>query len=146
MINSNFPVAKKKDLSVQGRYENIKTVCDFVTDGAKQVGMSDSDVFHIELACDEACTNVIEHAYCGEGKGEIFVSWEATADHFIVIIQDNGRPFEPKKIPTPPDEPASFENLKIGGLGLHFMKKLMDDVDFKFDSSGNTLIMKKERH
>lgn len=145
MIRTESHVGKQKNLSVSGRYENIKAVCDFVADGARECGLPDGDVFHIELACDEACTNVIEHAYRGEGEGEIHVSWEATADQFIIVIRDNGRPFEPKNIPAPPDQPESFENLKIGGLGLHFMKKLMDEVAFRFDNNGNTLVMKKDR-
>lgn len=138
-------MGEKNELSVAGRYENIRKVCDFVADGAKASGLPDSAVFHIELACDEACTNVIEHAYQGENKGEIVVSWETTPQQFVVEVCDNGRPFEPTTVPAPPDKPDGVEELKIGGLGLHFMKKLMDDISFRFENNGNILTMKKNR-
>jgi serine/threonine-protein kinase RsbW len=144
----------KNVLTVPGRYEKIKSVCDFVSAGAKQSGLKDSAIFHIELACDEACTNVIEHAYGGENKGNIVISWEKDDSQFVITIQDNGRPFNPNNVPKPtmppaPNDPNFSEeevvnSLKIGGLGIHFMRNLMDNVQFKFDEKrGNTLIMTK---
>lgn len=145
----------KHVLTVSGRYDQIKSVCDFVSAGAKQSGLNESAIFHIELACDEACTNIIEHAYDGEGQGNIWVHWEKTNDQFVITIRDNGRPFDPQKVPeptTPPtlDNPNFSEedvlkSLKVGGLGIHFMRKLMDNVQFSFDKkTGNTLIMIKK--
>ena len=65
-------------------------------------------------------------------------------DLFIITVNDNGRRFEPDQIPTPPTT-DNIENIKIGGLGIHFMRQLMDDVSFSFDpQTGNELIMKKK--
>jgi serine/threonine-protein kinase RsbW len=147
-------MGNKHDLTVPGRYEQIKKACAFVADGAAQAGMVEADIFHIELACDEACTNIIEHAYGGEDKGDIIISWEADDRSFTIMIRDNGRSFDPNDVPEPPipPEPDSpdfsedklVENLKIGGLGIYFMRKLMDEVTYHFDNaSGNTLIMVK---
>ena len=101
-------------------------------------------VFHIELACDEACTNVIEHAYGGEDNGSITVSWQVEADMFVITISDNGRAFDVEQIPAIPDT-DNIENIKIGGLGIHFMRQLMDDVKFSIAApTGNKLVMKKK--
>lgn len=132
-------------LTVSGLYKNIKVICDFVANGARKSGLSDTDVFHIELACDEACTNIVEHAYGKDRKGDIRVQWELSPSQFIIKLHDNGRSFKPERVPKPPKQPIEPDNLKIGGLGLHFMKKLMDEVDFTFDDAGNTLTMKKNR-
>lgn len=145
----------KHVLTVPGRYEQIKPVCDFVADGAMQAGLKDAAIFHIELACDEACTNIIEHGYGGENLGSIRVSWEKVNNSFVITIRDNGHPFNPDTIPEPvmppkPDDPAFSEedvvnSLKVGGLGIHFMRKLMDEVRFQFDkATGNTLVMIKK--
>ena len=137
-------MGKKHVLTVPGSYDEIKTICQFVTQGAAEAGMDETAVFHIELACDEACTNVIEHAYGGESDGDIRVSWQVVGDMFVISVNDNGRQFEPAQIPSPTTI-DSIENIKIGGLGIHFMRKLMDDVSFSFDpQTGNELIMKKK--
>lgn len=138
-------MSKKNQLTVSGCYANIKVICDFVVEGANQSGLLQSEIFHIELACDEACCNIIEHAYGGDCKGDINVAWQATDTYFIVILKDNGRPFDPDNIPKPPKQPENLEDIKVGGLGLHFIHNLMDEVEFKFDNTGNVLIMKKMR-
>lgn len=145
----------KHVLNVSGRYDQIKAVCDFVSTGAKQSGLNEAAIFHIELACDEACTNIIEHGYGNENKGNIIVSWEKESDQFVITLRDNGRPFNPNNVPEPkmppkPEDPGFSEeevvnSLKIGGLGIHFMRKLMDDIQYHFDEkTGNTLIMIKK--
>ncbi|MFQ5436664.1 MAG: ATP-binding protein [Anaerolineae bacterium] len=137
-------MGKQNVLTTLGRFSEIKRLCQFVTAGAAQAGLSKKEIFHIELACDEACTNIIEHAYGGEDKGSIRVMWTAKDDKFIVSIHDNGRAFQPEKVTTPekPD-PDRVEKMKIGGLGIHFMRQLMDKVIYEFNSDGNTLTMIK---
>lgn len=127
-----------------------------MADGAEKVGLNETDVFHVELACDEACTNIIEHAYGGEDRGKIRISWQLIDDDFTITIHDNGRSFDPQNIPAPPlsDQPDEtplsdseiIGSLQVGGLGIHFMRKLMDEVHFQFDQKkGNTLILIKKR-
>jgi serine/threonine-protein kinase RsbW len=143
-------MGEKHTLNIPGRYEKIQQVCQFVAQGAAEAGLDDSSIFHIEMACDEACTNVIEHAYGGEDVGEIEVSWQIAGNQFVVTIHDHGRAFDPTQIPSPlpSTDPnlteAEFMNsVRVGGLGIHFMRKLMDDVAFQFDTTGNTLTLRK---
>ncbi len=135
-------------LTVPGRYEEIQKVCQFMADGAAASGLDQTAVFHIELACDEACTNVIEHAYGGEDRGEITVSWQLDGRSFIIRVHDHGRSFNPDTVPVPtlPPDASEPENVKVGGLGIHFMRQLMDEVRFAFDDeSGNTLTLVKKK-
>ncbi len=144
----------KHVLTVPGRYEEIQKICQFVAEGAAESGLDETAVFHIELACDEACTNIIEHAYGGEDKGEINISWQLKDSTFTITLHDNGRSFNPEAVPqpalppTPPDSASSpdIDNVKVGGLGIHFMRQLMDDVQFDFDEKeGNTLVLVKNK-
>lgn len=145
-------MGQKQVLTTPGRYKQIQKICQFIIQGARQAGMDDTTIFHIELACDEACTNIIEHAYGGEGLGDIVASYEVQETQFVIILQDHGRSFDPASVPQPSlttnltsDNP--LENIQIGGLGLHFMRKLMDEVHFHSDKQeGNTLIMTKKRN
>ena len=133
------------------RYETIVSICEFVRVGAEAAGFSEDEQFRVELACDEACANIIDHAYGGENKGKITVRVETVGDRLIITLHDTGRAFKPHLIPKP-DRPlqiktdADLERLQAGGLGLHFMRTIMDDVQFFFDASkGNTLIMEKKK-
>lgn len=138
----------KHVLTVPGRYEEIQKICQFVADGAVESGLNETAVFHIELACDEACTNIIEHAYGGEDKGDINISWQLKDAAFTITFHDNGRSFDPDAVPKPtlPPTPPDIDNVKVGGLGIHFMRQLMDDVHFDFDEKeGNTLVLVKNK-
>jgi serine/threonine-protein kinase RsbW len=136
-------------LEVAGKYSEIRSVCSFVAEGAKDSGLDESAVFHVELACDEACSNIIEHGYGAEGAGPIEVSWQVEGNLFRITIRDNGRAFKPEDIQEPaidlgPVAGVAEKDLKVGGLGIHFMRKLMDEVHFHSDQDkGNTLIMVK---
>jgi serine/threonine-protein kinase RsbW len=138
-----------KALTIPGRYDKIQQACQFVAQGAVQAGLDDTAVFHVELACDEACTNVIEHAYAGEDTGDILVSWEVQGDRFIITIRDHGRAFDPADVPLPPTVEVELKGddhqtlPRVGGLGIHFMRKLMDEVQYHFDAGGNTLTLVK---
>lgn len=139
-------MGQKRKLIVPGRYDKIRNICDFVGEGAREAGFGDDGIFQVQLACDEACTNIIEHTYGGEGEGEITVTWKVGNEHFTVIIKDNGDRFDPTDIPPPPVPPELKEehDLQVGGLGVFFMRKLMDRVAFAYEEgAGNILTMSK---
>jgi serine/threonine-protein kinase RsbW len=100
-----------------------------------------SGAYEVQTAVDEACTNIINYAYAGKG-GMITITCELHDSDFVVTISDNGKQFDPIKVP-PPDLESGLNERKIGGLGIYFMKKLMDDVSYSFDKNGNTLVMRK---
>ena len=143
-------MSQDTQLTVPGRYDQIRLICEFVAEGARLANFDDKTIFHIELACDEACTNIIEHAYEGEDREDITISWEINDHEFVIVLTDTGQPFDPEGVPEPPapdtmEGLTRLDDLKVGGLGLHFMKKLMDDVRFAFaGEKGNRLTMIKQ--
>ncbi len=136
-------------ITIAGQYEQVQTACQFVAQGAREAGLDEQAVFHVELCCDEACTNIIEHGYGGENIGDISLSYHIENRSFVIVIRDEGRSFQPESILPPQSVSAknpkdAAKNLQIGGLGIHFMRELMDDVQFVFDhQKGNKLIMTK---
>lgn len=148
-------MTKRRTLIVPGRFGEIKELCEFVAAGAADAGLGEEAIFQFELCCDEAATNIIEHAYGGEGVGVIVCTYEVSAGAFTVTLHDNGRPFDPEAVKPPPvfDSAAAqtpgevSDRLQVGGLGLHFIRNLMDEVHFTFDQErGNTLTMVKKRN
>ena len=124
------------------RGDQLAVIGDFVTEVARQAGLGARAVYHVQAAVDEACANIIYHAYDFEGQGQIEVCCERTADDFVVTITDQGRPFDPASVPAP-DVNAALDDRKEGGLGLYLMQQLMDEVEHEFRQSSNVLTMTK---
>jgi serine/threonine-protein kinase RsbW len=126
-----------------GRYENLEKICDLVTEQATRAGFDDSAVYAIQTAVDEACSNIIEHAYQGEGRGLIDVTISNETGCLTIRLIDQGLPFNPDSIPEP-DIHASLDQRDNHGLGMFFMHKLMDRINFEFSpDTGNILTMVK---
>jgi len=129
----------------QGRYSSLEAISRFVSQAAQEAGFDSSQIYAIVLAVDEACTNIIEHAYGGEGQGEIQCSYEITDDGLRIELHDWGRDFNPDIVPEP-DFDVPLEKLQTRGAGLYFMRNLMDEVHFQFGGNdGNVLVMVKQK-
>jgi anti-sigma regulatory factor (Ser/Thr protein kinase) len=133
-----------RTLIVPGRYDRLEQVCQFVAEAAAHAGLDESESNHCQLAVDEACTNIIEHGYGGEGKGEIRLTCDAAPGELTITLQDTAQPFDPSHVPEP-DLSAPLDELRIGGLGLYFMRQVMDAVEFSYESGGNTLVLIKRK-
>jgi len=128
-----------------GRFESLAAIGEFVTRAAEAAGLNERAVYAVQMAVDEACSNIVEHAYGGEGRGDIECTCRVSDDGLYVILRDRGRPFDPAGVP-PPDLDVGLEERDVGGLGLYFIRRLMDEVHFEFrPSSGNTLTLVKRR-
>lgn len=128
-----------------GKFDSLIEISEFVTQAAGDVGLSEESVYAVEMAVDEACTNIIEHAYGGEGRGDIECTCQINGNKLTVTLQDCGRPFDPSSVPEP-DVNAPLQDRQEGGLGLYLMHRLMDEVHFEFTpDSGNVLTMVKRK-
>ena len=127
-----------------GSYASLHPIREFVVKAARQAGFDEAGVYSVELAVDEACSNIIEHAYGGESKGDIRCTYQISAESLTIILKDRGKRFNPETVPDP-DFSAQLENLKAGGAGLFLMRRMMDEVTFEFNENGNILTMVKYR-
>jgi serine/threonine-protein kinase RsbW len=125
-----------------GRYESLAKVAEFVRIEARVAGLTFKDIFELETAVDEAVSNIIEHAYGGEGIGEIVCTCNQIENGIQVILEDYGQPFDPSCVPLP-DLNAELKNRKNNGLGYFLMCQLMDDVRFEFTAKSNRLTLTK---
>ncbi len=91
------------------------------------------DLDDIGLAIDEACTNVITHSYMEEqGQGVIKVEYALERDRIKIVIVDEGQKgqnFNPDDL-SPVDKEEYLKTLSRGGLGVHIIKKIMDEVEY----------------
>jgi anti-sigma regulatory factor (Ser/Thr protein kinase) len=127
------------------KFEFLDEIREYVGKIARDAGFNDKDVYNIQLATDEAASNIIEHAYENRMDGILELSCGVQGNTIKIILTDHGEPFDPSEIPLP-DLQADLADRKIGGLGIFLMRKLMDEVHYesKADKS-NTLTMLKRR-
>ncbi|AUS07690.1 anti-sigma B factor RsbW [Laceyella sacchari] len=103
---------------------------------ANRMGFSYDDIEDLKLAVSEACTNAVDHAYCG-GDGEIEVSCNIFSNRLEIEVVDRGNSFNIEEIEkrTGPIEVGPTMNaLRERGLGVFLMRSLMDHVDIKGDN------------
>jgi len=113
----------------RAQFDNLTEIAAFILVFCHDASLDDSSCYHIEMAVDEACSNIIEHAYGGEGKGEIEICVEVNPGNVTIKLSDHGKSFNPDDIPDP-DLETPLEERKNHGLGLFFIRKLMDQVFF----------------
>ena len=127
------------------KFEFLDEIRDYVGDVARKGGFSNKDVYNIQLATDEAASNIIEHAYEDVSNGVLDLACAMEKDVIKIILVDYGAPYDPSVIPMP-DIKADLSERKIGGLGIFLMRKLMDEVHYepRADQS-NVLTMTKRK-
>ncbi len=128
-----------------GRFENLAKISEFVAQSAEEAGFDRAGIYAVKLAVDEACTNIIEHGYGGEGRGEIQCTCDIAGDELSITLRDWGKAFAPDSVPVP-DFDVPIEELRCRGAGLFFIRKMMDEVHFDFQTGdGNVLVMVKRK-
>jgi len=135
----------ENNLTVSGNFENLAKIGDFISQAATQAGLDAQASYAVQLAVDEACTNIIEHGYGGEGRGQIQLTYHIKEDGLEIIIYDQATPFDPSLVPEP-DIHAPLAERATRGMGLFFIRKSVDSYEFKFGTpEGNQLILFKRR-
>lgn len=111
---------------------NLNIIRKFVAEICENMGFPDEEVYKIELAVDEACANVVKHAYLTNSKKEPLINIEAKdkKDRIEIVISDKGIGFDPSKIKKP-EIKEYMKKMKRGGLGIYLIKELMDKVSFR---------------
>ncbi len=133
------------ELQIESDLKNLETVADFIAKSMTDSGIKNQkDIFDVQLAVDEACTNIIEHAYQGQKTGKIKVrcSLSESKKEFTVKLIDTGKPFDPQTVAAP-DTEAGLEDRKVGGLGIYFMKRYVQTVKYASRIKENELTMSK---
>ena len=135
--------SKMSKITFDANFDNLDEIREFVGEQARQVGFSDKEIYAIQLAADEASTNVIEYAYAGVEDGKIEIDCSTVGGELKIVMRDQGKPFDPSSVPEP-NVKGDLSERKIGGLGIYLMRKLMDEVTYETSAEGgNVLTMTK---
>lgn len=131
-------------ITLSAELESLPLFREMIKTASLNSGLSNEDVYDVQLAVDEICTNIITHGYEGMDPGSIILRAGWGRDAFTVMITDFGHPFEPTE-PPPPDTEAPMEEREEGGLGLFFVFMSVDDLRYESSPTGNVTTLVKKR-
>jgi len=113
-----------------------------VTEFGAHHALPDRIVSHVNLALDEAITNIVFYAYDDADDHEIGVRISLAQGMLTAELVDDGRAFDPLQV-VAPDLAAPLEERAVGGLGVHLMRHLVDDIQYRRDGGRNHLVFTK---
>lgn len=125
-------IERKFTLQVPSSTENLALIREFVTNIGRQATLNEEEINNLELAVDEACANVIEHAYGHDITKDVMVRATFDDEKLKISVIDEGRGFDPKKVNQKSVDQLVQER-RSGGLGIRLIQKLMDEVNYEIE-------------
>ena len=133
----------KYSITLPNDVESVPRLASFIEEVAERQGADMSVIMSINLALEEAVVNVMNYAYPKGTGGEIDITASFSDNKLIFTISDAGKPFDPTQV-SDPDTSLSAEERPIGGLGIHLVRQLMDEVSYCYENNHNILTLKKK--
>ncbi len=127
---------------LKNNLSELDTLCQKLESFGESIGLSPKFIFETNLALDELFTNIISYGYNDKKVHHITVKIALEDGELIFNIEDDGIPFNPTEVDSP-DLGCTIEECKIGGLGIHLAKNLMDEVCYQRCKDKNILTLKK---
>ncbi len=130
---------KRDEIHCLATLENLTRVTAFVEGCADRFNLTTKKKFGALVAIEEAFVNICSHAYPA-GEGMVAITCETDGASFVLEIADAGRPFDVLSLPEP-DTTSALLDRQIGGLGVHFIRNLSDEVSYRREKGQNILRM-----
>jgi len=118
-------------LRMEARVGQLRKIREAVRGAVESCGCSAECAADVVTAVDEACQNVIRHAYCDDPGGAIELEIRRCGEDLVVSLQDFAPTVDPKEI-----KPRDLDKIRPGGLGTHLIREMMDSADFIQPESG----------
>jgi serine/threonine-protein kinase RsbW len=132
-----------REIRIVNRREDARGAAEMVECFAEDFEIPRRIVIDLNVTLDEVLTNIISHAFEPGDQGEIVVRLAYSPSELQLIVEDTGRAFDPMQAPRP-DLGAPLQARRVGGLGIHFIKSLMDEVVYERADGRNRLSLKKQ--
>ncbi len=133
-----------KEIVLPAKLESWEQVHDFLNQNLEQMNCSDKIITQVLVASEEVYSNIARYAYQKEADGMVTVEVVRNEDtgQVMITFTDNGIRYDPLKREDP-DLTLSAEDRPIGGLGIYMVKKMMDDVKYRYEDGKNILTISK---
>lgn len=108
---------------------------------ARQWGLTDRQLFEVNLVLEELCVNVLHHGRKPEGRS-VHIEMEKDRDVLVITLTDESEPFDPTSVP-PQDTAKPLESRKAGGLGIHLVRQFIQNMEYRREQGKNIVILRK---
>ena len=127
---------------LKSNLSELDTLCERLERFGQSIGLSSKCIFEANLALDELFTNIISYGFKDQKEHVIKITISHQDNSLVLSLEDDGVPFNPTKAKAP-DLECTIEECRIGGLGIHLAKNLMDEVCYQRCNNKNILTLKK---
>jgi anti-sigma regulatory factor (Ser/Thr protein kinase) len=137
------PSGRERHLILHNDIGQIPQLAEFMETIASESGMDEGVAMSLNLALEEAVTNVILYAYPEGSDGLVDIEAVIREDRLDFLISDSGKPFDPTAASSP-DLTLGVMDRPIGGLGIYLVMSIMDSVSYERKNDKNILSMTKK--
>jgi len=130
-------------ITLRNNLSEIERLANAVMQFGRKNNFSDKVIFEINLALEEVVNNIISYAYRDKNEHQINIHMELEGHELVLKVEDDGIPFNPLEV-TEPDIKKPLEERQPGGLGLFFVRKLIDTLEYRRDKDKNIFIIRKK--
>jgi len=135
-------VSQEYKFELKNYLSELKALHQHLNNWGGDIGLSANSILRINICLDELFTNIVSYGFDDDLEHIIIFTLSGDNNLVVINIEDNGIPFNPlEKID--PDFPDNVESANIGGLGIHIIRKLMDNVSYERKQGKNKLTMRK---
>ena len=127
---------------LKSKLSELNALCRHLEDCGNVMELPQKCLFEINLGLDELFTNIISYGFDDGIEHQIKFSLAKEKETLVVQVEDDGKPFNPLET-ADPEVSQDLDTINIGGLGIHLVKKMMDDIDYQRVKGKNKLILKK---
>ena len=127
---------------LKSKLSELNALCRHLEDCGDVMELPQKCLFEINLGLDELFTNIISYGFDDGIEHQIKFSLAKEKETLVVQVEDDGKPFNPLEA-ADPEVSQDLDSINIGGLGIHLVKKMMDDIDYQRVKGKNKLILKK---
>lgn len=132
-------------LRIRTELEELRRIDDAVEKFGEEENWPPDLLFQVKLALEELAINVVNYAHDDDGDHEMEITLTSEADKLTIELSDDGRAFDPLADAPEPDLDATLEDRRIGGLGVHMVRSVMDELDYRREDGKNHVTLIKRR-
>jgi serine/threonine-protein kinase RsbW len=125
-------------LVLRNNFQELNRLAPWIEDAVQRSSLDAATSFAIQLCLDEAVANIIMHSKVEGKASRIVVTLQRKHDEFVLSVEDDGAPFDPTRV-TPTKPAATLETTRIGGLGVHLMRKFSASMRYERVADQNCL-------
>ena len=134
--------AHKYSFKLKNDLSELETLCQHLNKFGQATGLSEACITDVNICVDELFTNIVSYGFVDDFEHIIRFTMNLDDNVLTLNIEDDGIPFNPLE-KEDPEIPDDLIDVRIGGLGIHIVRKLMDNIRYKRERGKNKMTLKK---